>query len=114
MRSAIALVLILFTSTSQSANIWCVGSITNFYITAGGSVQIRGSWRNEYTEVCNFNEDSYITPVVCSLWVSIINSSVANNKSVRLMYDDNNGAINCESIPTYSKAPIPQYVMLNN
>lgn len=109
--------LIVFLSCSNmgySANMWCVGSITNYYITSGGSVQIWGDWRNAYTEVCNVNDDPDVSNVTCSLWVSILNTSVINNKSVKLMYDNNNGAMNCENIPAYSNAPTPHYIMLNN
>lgn len=109
----IAILLLAMCSLSaQGANIWCNGTVSNLYVDSSDNVIIKGSWRNNYTRICNTQGVGGVSTVTCSLWASIITSSMTNNKNVLLMYDDRNGTMNCANIPTYSSAPKPHYVML--
>ena len=84
----------------------CSGEVTNAYIGKFGSLVVKGTWRNDYTKLCNVNDD----PIVCSLWSGYVARSMDENTSLILRYD--NSAFTCSTIPTYSNAPMPNYVML--
>jgi hypothetical protein len=101
----IALVLILSAGISTAATINCSGYITNAYVNANGDFVVRSSWREDYTTLRNTNSD----PVNCSLWVSLVNSSIVADKNVKVRYRD---IASCASIATYNSAPDPSYVML--
>lgn len=106
------LVFFLMSQTSQAGNIWCSGTISNLYIDSGKNVIIKGSWRNEYTRICKTDGSFGADTVTCSLWTSLATTSMIHNKSVRLMYNDQNGTVSCDNMPSYSYAPPPSYVML--
>jgi hypothetical protein len=91
-----------------SAAIWCSGKLAGVYINSTGDVIINGSWRNDWTRICNLKED---TPgaVTCSLWASYAASAWQGNRNVRLMYS---GPASCGEIPNYNGAPVPEYLML--
>ncbi len=108
----ICLVFILSVSDVSAANIWCRGTVTNAYIDAGNNLIVLGTWRNGYTRLCKTDGSAGINSVTCSLWFSIVTTSMVHEKEVLLMYSDNNGTMTCGSIPTYSSAPNPAYVML--
>ena len=99
-------------SNANAANIWCRGSVTNAYIDAGNNLVILGTWRNGYTRICKTDGSTGIDTVTCSIWFSLATTSMVHDKEVILMYSDNNGTMNCDSIPTYDSAPNPTYLML--
>lgn len=101
-----------FTQFVSAANMWCTGTISNIYVDSSKNVMIRGDWRNDYTRICRTDGSAGVDTVTCSLWVSLATTSMTNNKSVKLMYDDQGGAMSCNTIPTYSNAPNPAYLML--
>ena len=107
-----AFLLILITPVSFGANIWCEGLISDMYIDSSNNLIIKGDWRNEYTRICKTDGSGGIQTVTCSLWFSMAASSITNNKSVSLLYDDQGGTMSCGNIPSYSNAPNPYYVRL--
>lgn len=98
--------------TNATANYWCSGQLNGVYITKDGDVIINGTYRNDWTRVCNLNNPEVgVTTVVCSLWASYAATALKDKLHVRLMYT----AVNfdgCSNIPTYSDSPIPSYLML--
>lgn len=100
---------ISFATSAQSY--WCIGKINGVYITRSGNVVINGSWRNDWTEICNLN-NGVVNTVVCSLWASYAATANQNNLNVQLMYST--GTADCSNIPTYGNAPVPQYFRLDN
>lgn len=98
----------LFIVAPATANIWCSGKLAGVYINSSGDVIINGSWRNDWTRICNLNEATPGT-VTCSLWASFATTAWQGNRSVRLMYG---GQGSCSEIPSYNGAPTPAYVML--
>lgn len=96
-------------AASASAAIWCSGKLAGVFINSTGDVVIKGSWRNEWTRICNLNEGP-TTAVTCSLWASYAASAQQNNLSVTLRYDT--GAATCSEIPSYNGAPTPVYFMM--
>jgi hypothetical protein len=95
-----------------AGNIWCTGTVSNVYIAADNSVVIKGSWRNDYTRICSTDGSTGVDTVTCSLWFSIVSSSMTNDKQVILMYSDQNGQYQCNNLPTYYQIHNPSYVML--
>ena len=104
----LVLLTMLF-SAHSSAAIWCSGKLVGVYITSTGDVIINGSWRNEWTRICNLNEGA-TTTVVCSMWASYAASARQNDLNVTLMYDT--GPASCNEIPSYQGAPTPIYFMI--
>ena len=53
-RHAFALALALIIALpAQSAQLWCRGKITNTYVDSSGTLIISGTWRADYTQLCN-------------------------------------------------------------
>ena len=84
----------------------CSGEVTNAYIGKFGSLVVKGTWRDDYTKLCNVNDD----PIVCSLWSGYVAKSMDENTSLIVRYT--NPSTTCDSLPRYSSSPTPEYVML--
>ncbi len=110
---SLILLIFIFPSSSFASSIWCTGTVSNIYIDSTKNVMIRGGWRNEYTRICRTDGAGGIDTVTCSLWVSLVTTAMTNNKTVTLMYDDQNSALTCETLLSYTRSPQPYYVMLN-
>lgn len=108
----IMLCSVLISETAFASGIWCTGKVTNAYIDSDKNVILKGSWRNEYTRICSTDGSNGVDTITCSLWFSIITTSMVHDKEVILMYSDQNSTLNCSNIPTYSSSPRPDYVML--
>ena len=105
----IFLTLILLSGLAQ-ASIYCSGKVENVYVANNGDVVFKGKWRNNWTKACNINDSE---TVKCSLWASYLLSAVKNNLDVTIQYSSANNQT-CESLPTYSNAPTPGYIMVRN
>ena len=107
------LALLIFLSTPTIAgSIWCKGQVSNMYVDSADNLIIKGSWRNEYTRICKTDGSSGVNTVTCSLWFSIVTTAITSAKDVQLMYNDQGGSMTCATIPYYSNAPTPAYLML--
>ncbi len=100
----------LFTplATPALASIWCLGKLSGSYITPAGDLIVNGSWRNDWTRLCNVNTDS----MVCPLWASYAATAITNKLKIRLMYSEN--TYQCSDLPTYNSTPKPAYLMLTD
>ncbi len=99
------LTLFMMQSVVYAANLNCSGSITHAYINDGGGLVVRSTWRSDYTQLCDIDTD----PVQCSLWASLITSSITSDKEVIIRYRDIEA---CNTLPIYGNAPKPEYVMI--
>lgn len=99
----------LCTGQVAAETTYCIGYVTHSYISASGSLNVRGDWRNDYTQVCNVNGDKQISAVTCSLWTSYIANSMTANKKVIFSYKNIDS---CANIETYGSSPSPSYVLL--
>ncbi|MEP2990308.1 MAG: hypothetical protein ABJN65_00985 [Parasphingorhabdus sp.] len=108
----IAIILMALPSTGNAAA-WCSGNITNTFTTSSGEVVILGTWRGTWTSICNVKQEwKGVPPEVCYVWFSHVSNAITENKTVTVQYS----AIDqteCATMPTYSTAPAPYYVMLN-
>lgn len=111
MRKAFFLIFIIFAAASSShaqANIWCDGHILRTYIDHKGNLYVYGSWRKNYTRLCNLKDDA----IQCHMWASYAAIAVKDKLRVVVMYAGN--SYTCSSLPTYLSSPRPVYLMLKN
>lgn len=112
-RKAVAgLALALCTAAASAAPQWCAGKAPRVLVYANGELTIYSTWRGGWTALCNFNNDRFgVSPAVCRSWHAILLSAQAQGKDVIVQYDE---APSCESLPTYSAAPKPNYVLIED
>jgi len=105
-------ITVLVLPMNVNATAWCSGNITNSYTTSAGEVVIRSTWRNEYSSICNVKQDwKGVSPEVCYVWFSHVSNAITENKPV-IVYYPSIDQTECATMPTYSGAPAPGYVML--
>jgi len=112
------LIALLITVASSKAvygaNLYCVGEITNLYVTSSGNLNVRGTWRNNYTRICNLKGTvNDIDALTCSVWSSYFTAAINNKKQVRVKYLPAAG-VTCATLATYNDAPKVNYVMLES
>lgn len=111
---ALALLLVTTLPLQALAAAPCVGTVTNIYTHAAGSVVIRSSWRNDWTQVCNVNEEWKGVPSQsCWAWFALLSAAVTDSKSVAVNYPNLQPA-ECATMPTYASSPAPDFVRLIN
>lgn len=102
----------LLMSSQAWATAYCQGYITNTLTESDGDVLIRSSWRDDWATICNLDQTRQgISPSTCFGWFSSVSSSITENKQVVLSYSGLDQSA-CATMPTYSNAPVPAYVML--
>jgi hypothetical protein len=107
--------LIATASVGQSNNLWCDGTVSNLWIDHGGNAFVLPSWRADHIRVCNVQSDvGTITPTTCLTWVSLLRSAVQRGARTTIFYTGTGVPAACNQMLTYSLAPLPYYVMLNN
>lgn len=110
MKKAPVSMLFLFAASVAAEPQWCSGTLTNIYVSEGGEVTIRGTWRNEHTVICNLNQPrSNISVEVCKSWLSMALAAKMAKAEVTVYYSD---VQSCGSIPAYTSSPSPGYFML--
>lgn len=110
----ILLIAIMLASLAPSqgarAAAWCTGTISASWVSAGGDVYLLGSWVGTHTRICNLDSTwSGITPSVCASWMAKIDAAISTSRQVTVYYDS---ISDCSTIPSYTNAPAPWYVML--
>ena len=111
---ALALLLVTALPLQAHAAAPCVGTVTNIYTHATGSVVVRSSWRNDWTQVCNVNEEWKGVPSQsCWAWFALLSAAVTDSKSVSINYPNLQPA-ECATMPTYASSPAPDFVRLIN
>jgi hypothetical protein len=106
------LILIMFSSYASASSQWCSGTISRTYIAKDGTLFIFGSWRNDYTAICNVNEiRDGVTVDVCKSWLSMVITGKTAQIPMIAYYSN---VPSCTEIPKYNAAPSPGYIMLSN
>jgi len=110
--SKTALVLLLLSPVmSQAAPQWCRGTIENLWTNSVGDVFVLPSSRGQHVQICNVKATwKEIDPTTCMMWVSHAQAAVTGSKQTIIHYAD---VPSCSSVPQYSAAPAPVYLMLN-
>jgi len=114
LRKIVAASVCLALSTSAlAAQINCVGNVSKLYVSkANSGVYILGSYSPNWTKVCQIDATwKGVTAETCKFWFSIAQGSYHAETQVNLAYDSSEIS-SCSTIPTYSNAPSPKYLML--
>lgn len=107
-----ALGFIGLSGQAHAAAASCYGTLYGAFTDKNGNIYINGSWRQNWTQICNLNSEWRDVPTqTCWSWFSQVNSAVAQSKHVRVYYVDGTSAT-CDQLLTYGASPSPQYVML--
>src|SRR5581483_4443927 len=87
-RSMFLGVILLTLSSSAMAGQWCNGTLISVYLDAYGSVFIQGTWRNDYTKICN-NQGTFggIDGVTCLSWYGAAVKAQGSQTKVTVYYD---------------------------
>lgn len=110
----------LMAGVAQPAPLDCAGTVTNLYVAADGTVLVIGSWRGDYTRMCNMDQPLQVTTssppvmisaITCASWMALLSKAVTNRSTVHVYYLD---AQACNALPTYWTAPVPYYVIQAN
>jgi hypothetical protein len=85
----------------------CTGTVNGALLYADGSVNILGSWRNDYTVICNTNGTfGNVAPEICLAWYATALKAVGTTRQVNIYYAATH---TCATLPTYWSAPAPTY-----
>jgi hypothetical protein len=99
-------------SPASAAPQWCSATVSNLYVMSDGTVLMIGSWRGDYTRVCNLDQpQGGVSALTCATWMALLSKAVTRTSAVTVYYAD---APACNQIPIYYGAPIASYVMQNN
>lgn len=106
----IAATLMLIFSANAHA-IKCYGKVTHLYVESDGDFYINGDWRDNSTQICNIQTPwKTVDSEVCRGWMTLLLTSKVTDRELTMRYADAD-VVSCETIPTYSAAPAPVYVM---
>jgi hypothetical protein len=89
----------------------CQGTVLDALLYADGSVNIRGSWRSDFTFVCNTNGTfGGVATEVCLSWYATAVKAISLGKTLQVYY---NTTYTCATLPTYGSSPVPVYIGMN-
>jgi hypothetical protein len=89
---------------------WCEGSANRIFADIEGKVFILASYRNDWTMICSLTSGwKGVSTETCKTWYATALSAVLSGKQVTLMYWD---VPSCSTIPSYTDAPAPAYVLI--
>jgi hypothetical protein len=101
--------LVLFCAVSVVQAEWCTGTIDRVLMTADGDVDIKATYRGDFTKICN--RDNYwndISPEVCADWYDTVVAARISGRTITIRYPDGTP---CDTLPTYNDSPAPMYFM---
>jgi len=108
---AILLITILL-STNAYSGVSCNGTIDYLYMDKSGGVFVYGSWRQDYTKICDIDtatDWNGISGETCKGWLSLALAAKTAKQRVKIAYPD--GAV-CDALPTYNNSTGPNFILL--
>lgn len=76
-----------------------------------GSVNVMHSARNDYTFICNLNQDRLgVSAATCAMWTAMLQSLKKAGKRADFYYYTDSRFTSCANLPTYSTSPAPVYI----
>jgi hypothetical protein len=106
-RLAIALALTTVTRIA-AADIYCTGTVQYVLLYGDGTVSLVGSWRGDYTVLCNTNGTwGNIATEICLAWYGTAVKAAAESKHVAVYYSPS--SYTCATLPTYGSSSVPYY-----
>jgi hypothetical protein len=105
------LVLVLAAAAAPArADVYCAGTLLEHLVYNDGTFMIRGSWRNDWTHVCNMQAPwKGVSTEACYTWFGLLTAARTHNKPVGIYYVGN---FECATLPTYASAPTPLYMRM--
>lgn len=96
--------------TAGATSKWCKGKIRDVWVQKQGYVYIYGQWRKQHTMICSIKSPwKGVEPEICNAWLGLAQQANATQTDVVIRYDD---ISSCSSIPHFTLAPSPAYIML--
>jgi hypothetical protein len=81
-------------------------------MSSSGDVTIQGSWRGDYTTVCNTQGGfGGIDGTICLAWYAAAVKALTDQTTVYIQYV-NDGGYTCSNLPTYNNALVPGYFLV--
>ncbi|MBW8184290.1 hypothetical protein [Shewanella nanhaiensis] len=95
-------------STSVNAAFHCSADINRILIYGNGTVNIRHSGRNDFTVICDLNNEwKGVSVTTCAMWTAMLQNIKKNNGKAIFYYG---GEGTCAALPTYGSTPAPVYI----
>jgi hypothetical protein len=111
---ALTVALALLMATNAAHAVYCYTLVRYLWIENTGAVYVYLDIRGDYVQFCNINATwKGITPQICAAQLGLMRSAVARQASTYFYYL-NADVSSCTSIPSYSNAPAPGYIMLRD
>jgi len=102
--------LLMISSQSYGATLWCKGKVLNLYVSAGSGLFVKPDW-GDWKFLCNLNGSSGgIESQTCNSWLSIAEISMAADKNLIIKLEGVTGT--CEEQADNSAFPKPAYLQL--
>lgn len=109
-RAALAAAVLLFAANAARADVYCDGAVYEYLVYSDGNLMIRSYWRQDWTVLCNMQGSwNNVSTETCFSWLAVVNAAKTNNKALGIYYSGNTA---CNALPTYSNAPTPVYVRI--
>ncbi len=100
-------VLFCVAPTVQAGSVWCTGKVTGMIVDKNGDVTINGTYRNNWTKICNLNGTwGGIGTVTCTMWVKLLDDAYKYDTSITIKYISGS----CANLPTWGGSLAPIYV----
>jgi len=111
MKKIILMMTCLLISTPMFAGTFsCSVNVDKVLLYKQGFVNIRHAGRNNFTYICNLNEEwKGVSVTTCAMWVGLLQDVKKRNSKATFFYNTND-ATSCADLPTYGNAPSPVYI----
>jgi len=110
--AGVALFCGMVVGTVAHADISCVGTLGGVLLYSDGSVMIQGSWRGDWTMICNTQTGwGSIDGSTCFAWYAAAVSAAKSHTGVQTYYYGS--TYTCANLPTYSSTPVPVYLLIS-
>jgi len=111
MKKIIIFMLVTFMSLNSFAGTFsCNANVSKVLLYKSGAVNILQSARNDYTVVCNLNQEwKGVSITTCALWVGILQGIKERGTKAQFYYSTSE-ATSCADLPHYGSAPSPVYI----
>jgi len=116
MRNLLIKLLIISTTVFMlSVNVFagtfsCNAKVNKVLLYKNGAVNVLHTGRNNYTVICNLNQEwKGVSITTCALWVGLL-QSVKERGTNTTFYYSSSEATSCSDLPIYGNAPSPVYI----
>jgi hypothetical protein len=111
MRTLMAVALLLCSTLARSEDLYCPGKIAQLIVYGAGQLSIVGTWRGQWTHLCNLKTGNPVDSVTCSNWAAMATMAFKEGSLVGVYYNVPAGTT-CANLATGANAPVPVYFRL--